>query len=165
MKIAIISDTHDNLENLIKALTLINKEKVSALIHCGDVTSIDALKLILQNFKKNIYLSLGNGDNENIFFDFLKQNKNFNLIIFKKFGEFIIDNLKFGISHFPEEVKKGVYNDNFDFCFYGHIHRPWQEKIGNTLILNPGNLAGIFYRSTFAILDTKTLDTKLIIVN
>lgn len=165
MKIAIISDTHDNLKNLIKALALIEKEKASALIHCGDVTSINTLKFILNNFKHQIYLALGNGDDKSIFFDFLNKNKNLNLNIFENFGEFMINDLKFGISHFLEETKKEILNNNFDFAFYGHTHKPWEERIKKTIVLNPGNLAGIFYRPTFAIFDTKTLKFRLIILN
>ncbi|MCS6789144.1 MAG: YfcE family phosphodiesterase [Patescibacteria group bacterium] len=163
MQIAIISDTHDNYKNLIKALTLINQNKVSALIHCGDVTSLDTLKIIIENFNNPIYLSLGNGDDQQIFFNFLNKNKNLNLNIFSDFGQFNIENIKIGLTHFPDFIKNHLIN-NFDFIFYGHTHKPWEEKINNTIVLNPGNIAGILYRPSFAILDIKSLKRKLVIV-
>jgi putative phosphoesterase len=162
MKIAIISDSHDNEINLIRALTLINKEKVSALIHCGDVCSINTLNLILNNFKKNIYIALGNGDfnlNQVKF-------KNKNLKIFKDFGSFKISNKKIGITHFPDFIQKKLLSDsknNYDLIFYGHTHKPWQDKINNTLIINPGNICGLFYKPTFALCDLNKLVLKLVI--
>jgi uncharacterized protein len=61
MKIAIISDTHDNLENLKKFFDFAKKEKIKILIHCGDVCNGETLKEIEKNFKE-IYLCLGNAD-------------------------------------------------------------------------------------------------------
>jgi putative phosphoesterase len=165
MKIAVISDTHDNLTNLSKALTLINQQEVSALLHCGDVTNLETFKTILNYFNKTIYLSLGNGDDSKIFNDFLNQNKNNKIQIFNEFGEFNLNNLKIGISHFPEVVKNILRNNNdYDFIFYGHTHKPWEEKENKTIILNPGNLAGLFYKPTFAIIDLLNFEKKLIIL-
>jgi putative phosphoesterase len=149
MKIAIISDTHDNEINLIKALTLINKEKVSALIHCGDVCRFPTLNIILKNFRKKIFLVLGNGDDT---FEF-KNLKFKNLKVFEKYGDFILNNYKIGITHFPQGAKELTLKANYNFIFYGHKHFPWKEKINDTLLINPGNLAGILYPPTFAILD------------
>lgn len=36
MKIGVISDTHDQYENIIKAVKILNEEKVKLVIHCGD---------------------------------------------------------------------------------------------------------------------------------
>lgn len=166
MKIAIISDTHDNEINLIKALTLINKEKVSALIHCGDVCRLSTLNIILKNFRKKIFLVLGNGDDV---FEF-KDLKSKNLKVFEKYGDFVLNGYKIGITHFPQ-IAKELALKKYNFIFYGHKHFPWEEKINDTLLINPGNLAGIFYPPTFAILNfykkekelnKKNFDLKLI---
>lgn len=160
MKIAVLSDTHDNIVNLIKALTLINKENVSALIHCGDVCDPKTLELILDNFKKKIYLVLGNCDlNKN--WDKFKEKR---IKIFNNFGSFKLNNKKIGITHFPDFAYKEVKDKNYGFIFYGHTHKPWEEKLNNTFLINPGNIAGIIYRSTFALLDLKNFDKRLVIL-
>jgi putative phosphoesterase len=158
MKIAIISDTHDNELNLIKALTLINQEKVSALIHCGDVCFYQTLMLILKNFSKRIYLSLGNGDSKDSFLRF-KQKK---LKIFEKFGEIKLANKKIAITHFYDLAQNLAKENKYDFIFYGHTHFPWKEKMNQKILLNPGNLAGLIYPPTFCIYDLKNLEEKLI---
>ena len=50
MKIAIISDTHDNLANLKKAIDWIKKEKIKIVIHCGDIFKPETIKEILKRF-------------------------------------------------------------------------------------------------------------------
>ena len=39
MKIAIVSDTHNNWANFKKAIRWIKKEKIQLILHCGDINS------------------------------------------------------------------------------------------------------------------------------
>jgi hypothetical protein len=63
---------------------------------------------------------------------------------------------KIAFTHFPDIAKKMAQSGKFDLVFYGHTHRPWDEKIGNCHMINPGELAGQFYKPTFAVYDTAT---------
>jgi putative phosphoesterase len=153
MKIAIISDTHDNLENLKKFWNFSKREKIDFLIHCGDVCNSETLKEIEKNFNQ-IYLSLGNCDIKD---EILKETKRTK--IFKKEGEIEIENLKIGFCHEFHYNEKNL--ENFDFYFFGHTHWPFLKEEGNCFLANPGNLAGLFFKATFAILDTKTKNLEL----
>jgi len=153
MKIAIISDTHDNLENLKTFFDFAKKEKIKILIHCGDVCNGDTLREIENNFKK-IYLSLGNGDIVDSLLKSAKKTK-----IFEKEGKIKIDKLKIGFSHVLKLKEKKL--ENFDFYFFGHTHYPFLKKEKNCYLANPGNLAGLSYKATFAILNTKTKKLEL----
>ena len=62
MKIAIISDTHDNLLNLGKFFDFARIKKIEAIIHCGDTAHGETLEEILKNFGGRIYLRFGNMD-------------------------------------------------------------------------------------------------------
>lgn len=159
MKIAIISDTHNNHLNVMRALDLIKNNKTSVLIHCGDITSVETLKIILDNFNGLIYASLGNGDIDNDFISFFKQNKK--IFIFDSFGEIKFNNIEIAITHFPDKAFSLVAKLKYKYIFYGHTHKPWIEKINHTTILNPGNLAGLIYNPTFAICDLEKLNCKL----
>lgn len=52
MKIGLISDTHDNIENILKAVTAFKDENVDVVLHAGDyvfpksVESFAGVKLI-----------------------------------------------------------------------------------------------------------------------
>ena len=63
--------------------------------------------------------------------------------------------------HFPAEAKKMAQSGKYDLVFYGHTHRAWDEKVGNCHMINPGELAGQFYKSTFAVYDTDTEKLEL----
>jgi putative phosphoesterase len=153
MKLAIISDTHDNLENLKKFFEFTKKEKIEILIHCGDVCNGETLKEIEKNFKE-IYLCLGNADIKESLLKEAEKTK-----IFEKEGKIKIDGLKIGFCH-AFKLKEKNLND-FDFYFFGHTHWPFLKKEGNCYLANPGNLAGLYYKATFAILDTKTRKVEL----
>jgi len=148
-KVAIISDSHDNLPRINQMLEMVKKENINTIIHCGDVCTTNTLDYFCQNFDGNIYLSMGNVDHDH------KINKEIkNLKIFSKFGDLKINNLNIAFTHYPKKAKELALTEKYNFIFYGHTHQPWEENINSTKIINPGTLAGIWNRSTFAILDT-----------
>ncbi len=155
MKIAIISDTHDNLENLKKFFSFSKKQKIEILIHCGDVCTGKTLGEIEKNFKK-IFLSLGNADLKEDLKKVAEKTK-----IFKEKGEIEIENLKIGFCHQFDLRKTNKDLEKFDFFFFGHTHWPFLKKLKNCILANPGNLAGLYYKATFAILETETKKLKL----
>ena len=146
MKIAIISDTHNNWPNFKKAIEWIKKEKIKLILHCGDIQNQETI------------------DNANKFFDgeikFVKGNADWNMDLPDK-SEVEISGKKIAFVHFPNEAKKMAQSGKYDIVCYGHTHRPWDEKIGNTHLINPGELAGQFYKPTFAIYDTDTDELQL----
>lgn len=157
MKIAIISDSHDNLATLKRALVWIKKEKIKAIIHCGDVSKEDFLKEALQDYSGRIFLSRGNCDIDS--FKSVPKIK-----IFDEFGEITLAGKKIAITHFPKTAEDLAKTGKYDAVFYGHSHKPWLKKVGQTKLANPGNLAGVYYKATLAVYDTKNdkLELKIL---
>jgi len=87
-----------------------------------------------------------------------------NVKIYEEFGEIKIGVKKIAFCHFPEVAAELVKKQKYNFVFYGHNHKPWLEQVDKTKLVNPGNLAGIFYKATFAIYDTRTdkLELKIL---
>jgi hypothetical protein len=154
MKIAIISDTHDNIETLKKTLNFIKKEKIKVVLHCGDVSDQNLLKEALSDYSGKIYLSKGNCD----IGGFEKVPK---IKVFEEYGEIKSGTKKIAFCHFPKIAESLAASGKYDVVFYGHTHKPWIVKTGNTILANPGNLAGVFYKATFAIYDIKTGNLEL----
>jgi len=147
--VAIISDSHDNMPNIKTFLDYCKKNKIKTLLHCGDVTSLETWNYINDNFNGQIHAVMGNAD----MFDLQR----------KQIIE--IDAIKIGFAHHKETAARLISKENnLDFAFYGHSHKPWIEKFENTYLANPGSLAGMGYKAAFAILDTKTkkLELKLL---
>jgi len=161
MKIAIISDTHDNLTNFKKALFWAEKEKIKTVLHCGDIGSVDFLKKAAEDFSGKIHLVLGNMDEYYKIPQEYSGGKNKKVVLHGEIGEIKEGGKKIAFCHFPDWAKKLALSKKYDLVFYGHTHKPWEEKVGDCRLINPGNLAGIFYKSTFAIYDTQSDNLEL----
>jgi hypothetical protein len=162
MKIAIIADSHDNLVNFEKCLLYCEDEGFDILFHCGDWCAPSTMKFCRELFSEKIYGVFGNVHGEpDEMFDFAKK---FDVNLKEKTNEITVDKIKMAIVHYPQEARELAKTKKFDLIFYGHTHEPWQEKIGETFLINPGTLAGMFMRPTFATYDTKTkkLELKLV---
>jgi len=150
MKIAILSDTHNNWANFKKAIEWIQKQKIRLILHCGDISSRETINDATKLFDGEI--------------KFVKGNADWGLDLPEKL-EVEFNNKKIAFAHFPDTAKKIAQSGEFDLVFYGHTHRPWDEKVGETHMINPGEMAGQFYRPTFAVYDTVTTKLELKILD
>jgi len=176
MKLAIISDSHDNLPNLEKFLSWARENKIETIIHCGDIASPDTVKKVLApKFKGQIHLVHGNVSDRDLLYEVCDEIKNTTL--HGDEGTLTIDGIKIAFCHYDYTAKELAESGKYDLVFYGHTHKPWIEKIypvksgeadakqfnrvGNTQIINPGTLAGMFNKATFSVYDTKTKELEL----
>lgn len=156
MKIGIVADTHNNFPNFEKALKWLEKNGVKLVLHCGDISSQETIDQAEKIFGGNINYIKGNADFDLDLPDRMELDFNKKKILF---------------THFPDIAKKSAQSGIFDLVFYGHTHRPWDEKVaclpagrGACHMINPGELAGQFYKPTFAVYDTATgkLELKIL---
>jgi len=146
MKVGIISDSHDDVENINKAIDIFDKNKVEIVIHAGDIISPPMIKEFQRLTEKNVkfFGVLGNNDGEKKGLENAFDSINGKLL--GDFGKIEIDGLKFGIYHGTDVKKKEkmINSNKFDVFIFGHTHRRFPEnenikKVGKTIILNPGN--------------------------
>ncbi|MBN2853920.1 metallophosphoesterase family protein [Patescibacteria group bacterium] len=156
MLIAIISDSHDNLENLKKFIDWSLENKIEKIICLGDVAKTETIKYLALSFLGEIFLVKGNA----CLYKDKDLEKYKNIKYYGEIGQEIIGDLKIAFVHEPEKIKK-LTEYNLDFVFYGHTHKPWLEKKGETFIANPGTLGGVYYQATFAVLNTETRNLEL----
>ena len=163
MLVAIISDSHDNLATLAKFLDFAQKNRIGAVIHCGDVAQSETMAYMAKRFDGRIYVCEGNMDYDHEL-EYAAAKFPDRISYFKDFGTAMIDGVNIGFCHRKETAISKCETRTFDFVFYGHTHKPWLEKINGCLLANPGNLSGTFYKATFAVLDTATkkLDLKIV---
>ena len=160
MKIAIVSDTHDNMATFNKAISFLNAQKITTMVHCGDICNQDTIDEAVKNFKGKIYFVRGNGDQSTQSLSArpstLKKCSGFGLDEVPEKLEIELGGKKIFFNHYPEISKAAAETGKYDLAFYGHTHRPWEERIGNCRLVNPGELAGQRYKACFAIYDTET---------
>jgi putative phosphoesterase len=163
MRIAAISDTHDN-EDRTKALVKEFNEKVKpdAVIHCGDLISPFIL-VALNQLKCPVYICFGYQDGgEGSFALFEKKGPN---IIFStgqgtRFGE--IKEEKVAYIHTPVLARALASTGDYVAVFYGHTHKAKIEKVGNCWLVNPGEIMGRQNNPTYVIYDTKLNKPEII---
>lgn len=151
MRIAIISDIHDNIPNLEKCLNWCNQEQIGTIICCGDVTNAETIDFLATHFKGMIHLLMGNADN----YDEAIINRYGNIKFYdRKGGKLAINGKKIGFCHEPYHIKHLFHQAKFDMVFYGHTHKPWESEEHGVRLINPGTLGGVFYMASFAVWDT-----------
>lgn len=160
MKIAIISDIHDNLEDLNMCLKWCRENSIDEIICCGDVTNSETLRTMAKNFKGRVSLVKGNVE----LYDEKEIEKYKNIELFGKIGVVNIEKIAIGFCHEPFLIDKVKEREKCDYIFYGHTHKPWIEEDDSTKIVNPGTLGGVFQKATFAFLDldSRKLELKLL---
>ena len=141
MQIGIISDTHNNTENLQAALQIFKQKAIRTIFHCGDVSRVEVAPL-LEGFRV-IYLA-GNGDLlwGEIRRSLLELNpESFGGLVFS--GE--IDGVKIAAAHgHVDGVVNGLARSGeYDYVFCGHSHRHKDVQVGKTRLINPGALGGL----------------------
>ena len=160
MKLGIISDTHEHIENIEKAKIVFAGKNASPIIHLGDYCAGPSVRAF--EGTKIIGIS-GNNDG-----DLLRIQGNFTKIGGDFRGEFCVlefDGLTMACYHgtVPEIVEALIDCKKYDVVLYGHTHKVHQEMRDGVLVLNPGSAHGFDGEpATVAILDTQTKAVEIV---
>ncbi|MEE8168172.1 MAG: metallophosphoesterase [Candidatus Hydrothermarchaeales archaeon] len=138
--IGIISDTHDNLEAIDKAVELLNSSKVSLVIHAGDYVAPFTVPRFgkLTSPLKGVF---GNNDGEKRGL----ANKFSEIgVEIRDFLEFEQDGLRICVYHgtLSEVVDALIKSRKYDVIVSGHSHKPEVKKVGGVWSVNPGEVCG-----------------------
>ena len=105
MKIAIVSDSHDNIPNIEKMLDWVNKNDIEMMIHCGDLSAPSVLvKELGPKFKKPIHFIHGNIADREMNTEVARGFKH--ITLHGDQGELEIDGKKIAFCHYPNEAKE-----------------------------------------------------------
>jgi putative phosphoesterase len=161
MKLAIISDTHDNIPNIEKFLAWAKENKIETIIHCGDIAAPAMIKeLFGSKFGGQMYFVFGNVVDREVLPKVCEKFPNCHVT--GDTGESEIDGIKMAFCHQPEEARELAESGKYQLVFYGHTHKPdMQTLTNNCQLVNPGTLGGIFQKATFAVFDTQTKNLEL----
>lgn len=157
MIIGIISDTHDNMPQIKKAVDLFNERKVEHVIHAGDFTSPFTFR-ILKDLECDFTGVFGNNDGDRLLLNRMSEEK-----IHPQPHIFILGGKKIVVMHEHHVADALADSGHFDVVIYGHLHKADVRKRGETLIINPGEAGSWLYgKSTVAIADLSGMAAEII---
>ncbi|MFH0923193.1 MAG: YfcE family phosphodiesterase [Candidatus Falkowbacteria bacterium] len=157
MKIAVISDIHDNSVNLKKCLDWRRQNNIEEIICCGDVTNNETLKFLSNHFSGRIHLVRGNIE----LFPESEPEKYDNINYYGRIARIKIGEARIGICHEPYLTDYVLKKGGCDIVFYGHTHEPWEDRKNGARLINPGTLGAMFSKATFAVWDTESNHVEL----
>lgn len=161
MKIGIMSDTHDRLDVVEKAIDLFNREGVKHVLHAGDLVSpFVAPKFARLKAKLHIVWGNNEGDKEFVRVKFGE----IDVVPLGNFAALELGGKRIALLHgtYEEIVGALVRSGSFDVVVRGHNHRA-EIKKGSTLLFNPGETCGYLTgRSTVGLLDLAKLTGEII---
>lgn len=164
MKIAILSDSHDHYENLLKAIEIANESGCEKLLFAGDLVAPGNGVQTLSIFKNKLHFIYGNNDGE--VFGMTKMfSKYENLEIEGNEFETEVDGVKIFMTYYPRIAQIAAHSRLFHLVIYGHDHTYHKEKIGECLLLNPGAIHP--YKTdtaSFVIYDTSDQSSERILL-
>lgn len=157
MLIGIISDTHDDMASIKKAVQILNDRGASRIIHAGDIVSPFTFE-VFRDLKGDFTGIFGNNDGDRLLLREKSGNNIHNQPLILN-----IDKKKIIVVHEPFIVDELAESGHFDIVIYGHTHKPDIRRVRDTLIINPGKVAVLHKgRSTLAILNARSMDVDLV---
>ncbi|NPA06752.1 MAG: metallophosphoesterase [Chloroflexi bacterium] len=154
MHIAVLSDTHDNIWTLTRALPQLRTADI--VLHAGDWVAPFILKRLAEGLAAPIHGVFGNNDGERRGLAALA-NQYDHVHLHGDFAFLEFGGYRIAVVHYPELAQELARTGSWDLVVYGHNHQAREVRQGSTLLLNPGELfGGLTGRSSWALVDTVT---------
>ena len=166
MKVGVISDTHDHLDNIRKAVEIFKNLRIDILVHAGDFCSPFVFRELnkLKPECSKAYAVFGNNDGDKVL---LTQNAAGFCTIQQGVLKIELEGKSIAVMHYPDIADTLFRSGEFDIIIYGHTHRKRLEILKNggnkRILLNPGSCAGYLTdKPTVAYIDLKDLSADII---
>jgi len=154
MKIGLLSDTHDNLPHIDKAVLFFNQQKVDFVLHAGDFIAPFSV-LRLKTLKCDWRGVFGNNDGEHRGLANASQGKITEAPLRLKLGGIAVT-----LVHELKQLDLERERSHLVVC--GHTHKPEIITQPELLVINPGECGGwLTGESTVSIVELPTLRAEL----
>lgn len=159
MKIGVISDTHDHLTQIAKAVEYLNQQSLNQVIHVGDLIS----PFTANEFEKLTHPMVaiyGNNDGER--FGLKQKFASIDVPIHEDPYALELHGRKILVIHKNDLIRPLTSSGQYDVILYGHTHKPVVRQ-GDCLVVNPGEVCGwLTDKGTLAIVDLDALTAEVI---
>jgi putative phosphoesterase len=160
MKIAILSDTHDNIWKLAEVLEDAGRAGAEAALFCGDFCAPFTLQQIGEGIDGPVHVVLGNNDGDPLFLARIASSLD-NVTLHGPFAYLELDGRSIAVNHYPPIARDQALSGQYDLVCHGHDHERNVERVGEALLVNPGEVMGRFGQSTYAVYDTVSGEAQI----
>jgi putative phosphoesterase len=157
--IGVMSDSHDNVDAIKKAVSFFNEAQCELILHAGDFIAPFAARE-LGHLSCPVKAVFGNCDGEKAG---LKK-------VFASLGEIQEEPFVFAyadrailLTHTHFANKKHIRSGKYAAIVSGHTHKPDIRKNNGILVVNPGETGGwLTGKNTVALLDPVSLEAEIV---
>ena len=160
MKIAIVSDTHDQADRVTRALILARERGAAMVLHCGDIVEPEIVGL----FRGwDAHFVFGNCDWDQL--GLKRAIADIGATYHENYGHLEVEgvHLAFIHGHDTNLMHDLRTSGAFAYLFHGHTHVAMDRQFGPTRVINPGALQRAAIK-TFVVLDTATGAVESVVV-
>lgn len=159
MRVALLSDIHDNIWKLADVLAQIRD--CDALLCLGDFCAPFTLTAITDVVHAPVHVVWGNNDGDKLL---LVRNgtQAGNVTFHGELAELELDGRKVAMTHYPNVARALAASGLYALACHGHNHRRSIARPGKTLLLNPGEVMGRFGVSSYALYDTVADEAQIV---
>jgi uncharacterized protein len=161
MKIALISDSHDHLENLKRVLDRVQSEGAEAVIHCGDFCAPFML-YELDRLGVPVHGVFGNVDGDRHLMTRIALTELENVELHGEVAELELGGWRIAANHYPVLAEGLATSGRFELVGYGHTHQADRRRVGDCWLVNPGEIMGRREPIGFAMVDTEAGTVELV---
>ena len=162
MKICILSDSHDNRQTLAAAVDDAKQHGAQAILHCGDVVAPSTLHAVTP-FGLPIHVIHGNNTGDMVHMSRLAHKPGSLVNYYGQDASFTLHGRKIFLVHFPHYAQGMALTGDYDLVCNGHEHRAHIDRVtnikgGETLLIDPGTVAGIGAPATYVLGDLTSME-------
>ncbi len=138
MRIGVLSDTHDHLGYLRRAVDALNDLQVELVLHAGDYVA-PFVANELSRLRCRLLGVFGNNDGERV--GLTKRLSEIGQVqVQPLFVE--LEGCRIAMVHEPEPVEAFARSGLYDIVIYGHTHQHELRSVNDCTVINPGEVCG-----------------------
>ncbi len=165
MLICILSDSHDRREYLVAAAEQARDRGAETILHCGDVVSPWVLAA-LQPVGLPLHVIHGNNTGDLVMLMRMANRRGSIIRYHGQDADFELAGRRIFLVHFPHYARGMAATGDWDLVCCGHSHQASIERVANvrggqTVLINPGTVAGIDAPATYVLGNLDTLQFQL----
>jgi putative phosphoesterase len=161
MIIGAMSDTHDRLDAVEKAISFFNSQEVTDVLHAGDLVSPFVVRLF-SKLKAKLHYVWGNNEGDHDYI--MVRLADIGVRPLGHFAALHLGGRKIALLHgtHQEIVDSLVKSGAYDLVVRGHNHKA-QITEGKTLVVNPGETCGYLTgHQTVALIDLDKMQGQIV---